>query len=226
MMEHMAAWPAPVPATDEALQIDLADLLYCLARAFQPPPPDWSICDWRQPLQADLDELGPLLGLDVTPVQSALEAECLRWAGAARLADTGADPWLVEYARLFLAPPVVASLNTGLYLEGAIGGMASQMMQACYQTAGIVPDESFRDLPDHVSIQLEFLARLMERGARGDSTGPAMAAEFSCEFVRAWVGPLQRACQAAASRHPAAAVYAALAGLIEALIDRAPFLPA
>lgn len=209
---------APVAASrhaaDGSLLLDQADLLYCLARAFLPPPGAWSVCDWAQPLQADLDEIGPLLGLDVAGVQAALETECQRWAAAARLADGSADSWLVEYARLFLTPPVVVPLNTGLYLEGAIGGTAAQMMRSCYETAGVAPDEGFHDLPDHVAIQIEFLARLVERGARGDADGAAMATEFAAEFVHAWAGPLEQACAAAVARYPAAAVYGALARLL------------
>lgn len=214
-----AAASAVRPSADGGRLLDQADLLYCLARAFMPPPEGWSVCDWAQPLQADLDEIGPMLDQDVSGVQAALEAECRRWAGAARLADGQADSWLVEYARLFLMPPVVVSLNTGLYLEGAIGGTAAQMMRSCYETAGIVPDDGFHDLPDHVAIQVEFLARLVERGARGDEDGIAMATEFAAEFVHAWAGPLEQACTAAARRHPAAAVYAALARLLRMALD-------
>lgn len=213
-MTDLAAGAADRPSADGCNLLDQADLLYCLARAFMPPPAGWSVCDWGQPLQADLDEIGPGLELDVSGVRAALEAECQRWAGAARLADDAADSWLVEYARLFLTPPFVVPLNTGLYLEGAIGGTAAQMMRSCYATAGIVPDDAFHDLPDHVSIQIEFLARLVERGARGDDSGTAMAAEFAAEFVHGWAGPLEQACVAAATRHRAAAVYAALARLL------------
>lgn len=219
MNRLVPAVAADRPGADDSLLLDQADLLYCLARAFMPPPEGWSVCDWAQPLQSDLDEIGPLLDLDVSGVQAAIEAECRRWAGAARLADGSADSWLVEYARLFLMPPAVVPLNTGLYLEGAVGGTAAQMMRACYETAGIVPDDGFHDLPDHVAIQIEFLARLVERGARGNQDGTAMATEFAAEFVHAWAGPLERACAAAVGRHPAAAVYAALARLLRRALN-------
>lgn len=207
------------PGGDGGRLLDRADLLFCLARAFMTPPAAWSVCDWAQPLADDLAELGASLGLDTDGVQAALDGECSRWASAARLADGSADPWLVEYSRLFLVPPVAVSLNTGLYLEGSIGGAASQMMRSCYETAGIAPDEAFHDLPDHVALQIEFLARLVERGARGDDSGTAMAEEFATEFVHAWAGPLEQACRAAAARHRAAAVYAALARLLRIAVD-------
>lgn len=216
----MAADPQAAPAGRKAevgASLDSADLFFCLARAFMPPPAQWSVCDWAQPLADDLGELAATLGLDGGPALSALAEECRRYATGARLADGSAEPWLVEYARLFLTPPVPVPLNTGLYLEGAIGGAAAQMMRSCYETAGVVPSEAFHDLPDHVAMQLEFLARLHERAARGEGDAQAMAEEFAAEFVQAWVEPLQRACDAAASQWPAARVYSALAGLVHAM---------
>ena len=111
----------------------------------------------------------------------------------------------------------VTAIAIGLGL--AVGGTAAQMMRSCYETAGVAPDEGFHDLPDHAAIQIEFLARLMERGARGDADGAAMATEFATEFVHAWAGPLERACAAAVARHPAAAVYAALARLLRRTLN-------
>jgi TorA maturation chaperone TorD len=207
----------PVPDLGGSL-LDRADLLYCLARAFLPPPEGWSVCDWAQPLAEDLAELGASTGLPTQGVLDALDAECARWAAAARLADGAADAWLVEYTRLFLVPPVRVPLNTGLYLEGSIGGAAAQMMRSCYAAAGTAPSDAFHDLPDHVAMQLEFVARLLERGARGDADGAAMADEFCREFVHGWAGPLQQACVVAAGQQPAARVYAALAGLLCAAV--------
>jgi TorA maturation chaperone TorD len=198
--------------------LDRADLLFCLARAFMPSPAGWSVCDWAGPLAADLAELGASTGLPTEAAQSALAAECCRWEAATQLAHGSADSWLVEYTRLFLMPPVLVPLNTGLYLEGSIGGAAAQMMRSCYQMAGTAPNDSFQDLPDHVAMQLEFVARLLERGARGDADGVAMAEEFCLEFVHAWAGPLQQACESAVGRHPAARVYVELTRLLRAAV--------
>lgn len=213
-LEAMSTHPAA--CVDSAALIHRSDLLFCLARAFLPPPPGWSVCDWAQPLADDLAELGASLGFDTDDVQSALTAECERWAAGAHLADGSADPWLVEYARLFLMPPVAVPLNTGIYLEGGLGGVSSRMMLACYETAGVVPDESFHDLPDHVAMQLEFVADLLERAAHGDSDALGMADEFSREFIHAWAEPLEQACRAAGVRLPAAQVYTALTRLMRA----------
>lgn len=219
-VQVMGSTPAPVA---QASPIDRADLLFCLARVFVPPPVEWSVCDWAQPLADDLADLGPALGLEVDAVQQALDAECARWAEAARRNDGSADPWLVEYARLFLTPPVAVPLNAGVYLEGALGGASVQMMRSCYEAVGFVPDERFHDLPDHVAMQLEFVARLYERAARGDADAEAMADEFCREFVDHWAAPLEQACRQAAATFPAAKVYVALTALVrDAIDDRSP----
>ncbi|MDR7152862.1 TorA maturation chaperone TorD [Hydrogenophaga palleronii] len=221
MSEAAALAPGVLSSEGEA-QLQRADLLYCLAQAFLPPPDTWSICDWAQPLVDDLAEMAPgLPGLDMEGVKSALATECARWAANARAGD--ADTWLVEYSRLFLVPPVPVTLNAGVYLEGALGGNSTQMMLACYEMAGVKPDERFHDLPDHVAMQLEFLARLYESAARGDPDAQGMAEEFATEFVHAWGGPLDRACHKASTRFPAALVFAALVRLMRhALADPAP----
>jgi len=198
--------------------LDRADLLLCLSGAFLPPPPAWSVCDWAQPLADDLAELGAALGVDTRETLDALAAASARWAAAASRDDDSADPWLVEYARLFLTPPVPVPLNAGVYLEGALGGASAQMMLSCYQTAGVAPDERFRDLPDHVAMQLEFVGRLYERAARGDADAAGMADEFCREFVDHWAGALEQACRRAGEKHPAAGVYAALVHLMRHVV--------
>lgn len=207
------------PAAVQPAWLDRADLLLCLGGAFLPPPPAWSVCDWAQPLADDLAELGAALGLDTREALDALAAASARWAAAAARHDDSANPWLVEYARLFLTPPVPVPLNAGVYLEGALGGTSAQMVRACYKAAGVAPDERFRDLPDHVAMQLEFVGRLYERAARGDAAAAGMADEFCREFVDHWAGALEQACRQASAKHPAAAVYAALVRLLRHALD-------
>lgn len=210
------------PGTVPLSLLDRADLLLCLARAFLPPPPGWSVCDWAQPLADDLAELGAALGLDTRAAVDALAAASARWACEAARHDGSADPWLVEYARLFLTPPVPVPLNAGVYLEGTLGGSSVQMVRSCYRAAGVEPDERFHDLPDHVAMQLEFVGRLYERAARGDADAAGMADEYCREFVDHWAGPLEEACRRASARWPAGEVYAALAALMrDAIGERA-----
>lgn len=194
-----------------AARPEAADLLYCLAAAFLPPPAELTGRAWCHALAVDLDELGAELELD-----AAAAIQTLRQMAATPAAD---EPWLVEFSRLFLVPPVAVTLNTGIYLEGGLGGASAQMMTQCYAVAGFAPREDFHDLPDHVAIQLEFVAALLERAAGGDADAEAMAVEFVDGFVRHWLEPLRLACERAADRNPAASVYASLAAFMRAALD-------
>lgn len=70
---------------------------------------------------------------------------------------------MVEYARLFVGPYHVISPPYGsYYLEsGRLMGDSTIEVQKIYQSAGLVINESFKDLPDHVIAELEFLVFLI-----------------------------------------------------------------
>ena len=187
-----------------------ADLFHCLAGAFLPPPADLTGVIWCEALADDLEDLGQLLGLDVSAAVGSLRASGGPLAGA---------PWLVEYSSLFLVPPVAVTLNTGVYLEGGLAGASAQMMEQCYATAGFARHEAFHDLPDHVGIQFEFVGALLERAAQGDADAAAMAGEFVAGFVRQWIDSLHAACVRAGDGHPAARIYAALTDLARSALD-------
>lgn len=189
-----------------------SDLLHCLARAFLPPPANLPASAWCEALADDLTDLGRELDLDLDAAVVALHR-----AGSGSTDD---EPWLVEYSRLFLVPPVPVTLNTGIYLEGGLAGVSAQMMTQCYQSAGLSQREAFRDLPDHAAIQLEFVGALLARSAAEDDDAFAMAQEFTEGFVAQWVGPLRAACLKASDSHSAAAVYATLAGVLQVTTDR------
>lgn len=201
----------PLPFADAPAN-DLADLFMLLAAAFAPPPAAMTTRDWCEPLLADLEDLGRGLAVDTAAARRALQE-----AASGPLTN---DPWLVEYSRLFLVPPVAATLNTGIYLEGGLAGVSSQMMAQCYATGGFSQREDFRDLPDHVAIQLEFIGALLGRHVEGDADGLPMAQEFCRDFVAHWVRPLRSTLTKAADAHPAAVVYAGLADVLLAATDR------
>lgn len=183
-----------------------AELFLTLAAAFRPPPAPLSATDWCEPLAADLHELGTALWLETAVAERVLHDHAA--------SSSAAQPWLVDYSRLFLVPPVRVTLNTGLYLEGALGGASAQMMLQCYGAAGFQIRESFGDLPDHVSLQLEFIAALLGRAEEGDDTALDIAREFIEDFVDHWTGPMLAACRKWAGRDPTADVYAALLELL------------
>jgi TorA-specific chaperone len=92
------------------------------------------------------------------------------------LAQGGADELEAEYNRLFVGPgaPRVypyESLYRGS-MSLVMGPSAGEALQA-YRRAGLAINAAFKDLPDHVAVELEFMARLCCEEARAESAGRA-----------------------------------------------------
>lgn len=211
MSAATAAAFARAENTGAARLHERADLMFCLGRAFLPPPAEVGTREWCESLAHDLENFAATLGVD-----SSLAAARLREAAGA---TDAARPWLVQYSRLFLVPPVPVTLNTGIYLEGGLAGMSAQMLSECYRLGGFERHEGFHDLPDHAAMQLEFVGALIERAAGGDADAAAMAEEFTATFIVHWVGPLRAACARATVAPRAAAIYEALTELLERSVE-------
>ena len=67
-------------------------------------------------------------------------------------------------------------------LKGFLCGPSAQSVQNIYETFGFELNPSFHDLPDHVSVELEFMGRLHELGKTND------AHQFFQEHLGRWVG--------------------------------------
>src|SRR3990172_8943768 len=82
----------------------------------------------------------------------------------------------VEYNRLFVGPgaPRVYPYES-LYRDSTglvMGPSAGEVLQA-YRRAGLAINTAFKDLPDHLAVELEFMARLCCEEARAESAGRA-----------------------------------------------------
>ena len=91
-------------------------------------------------------------------------------AGARRLGEEfsvqGIDALLVDYARLFLGPTQMLAAPYGsVWLEGekTAMGETTVAVQALYRDGGFEVADDFRELPDHVAAELEFLYLLIHR---------------------------------------------------------------
>jgi TorA maturation chaperone TorD len=187
-----------------------AEFYLCLARAFLPPREDAVHDAIRLRLADDLGELASELGY---PAAGALHD--LRNA-VGRLPDH--LTLLQGYSRLFLAPPAPVPLNAGLYLDGAVMGSATAALEKCYRQAGFQRSADFHDLPDHIALQLEFVARLCASEAAGSA--PALRADdFLASFVRYWVPSFVAALERACTREDPAYVYLCLARLLRIAVD-------
>jgi len=116
---------------------------------------------------------------------------------------------LVDYSRLFLGPVDAAAKPYGsVWVTGEATLMqpSSMAVLAIYREGGFDLAEDFRELPDHVAAELEFLYLTLfrENAARRTDDLDAVAAalalrrRFLTEHLGAWVDPFTRAMENAA----------------------------
>lgn len=127
------------------------ELLLTLAQAFLPPTTAAVREAFRSNLAEDLRGLASETGIDVESTIADFEGS---------LAALQGETLLVAYSRLFLSPPVKAHLNVAQLLDGSLNGPTRDAIDAAFAEHGVAKREALRDLPDHLSVQLEFLAFL------------------------------------------------------------------
>jgi TorA maturation chaperone TorD len=192
-----------------------AEFYLCLARAFLTPATEEAYRGMTHFLADDLEDLGQRLGY---PLADALGN--LRVALSAIPDHLGL---LQLYSKLFLSPPVPVHLNAGVYLDGALLGASVLAMEQHYRRHGVQRAASFHDLPDHVALQLEFVAYLFADAhgapdACEAARREAAAYEFLAEFVAAWA-PAFSASLARVARTPGlASPYPALAEILRSAV--------
>ena len=154
------------------------------------------------------------------PALSALSRAAAELRSAAALRALA-----VDYARLFTGPGRPAVMcYASQYLDlddrrpARLNGAAAAYAAAAYQAAGVVPVEAPRELPDHVTIELEFLfylCRREEQSWAGDDGDAALAWRRRLDAFLREHGALFLEGFAAAVRAAAAAgLYGALADLL------------
>ncbi len=189
---------------------DRAAFHLCLARAFLPPQEPAAYDAIKLHLADDLGELAAALNYP-----AADQLRDLRLA-VARIPDH--LTLLQAYSHLFLAPPVPVTLNAGRYLDGAVMGRATLAIEKYYQQAGLERAGSFHDLPDHIALQLEFVAYLCASEAAGGASS-MKAEEFLTSFVRYWLPPFVTALERACTLETPAGLYLCLARLLQVAVD-------
>lgn len=159
-----------------------------LAACFYPPQPDL----WRQE-----NLLGNLTHLLSVVCPAAAEYAHRMEVSAPRCS---AETLMVEYARLFVGPQrVVAPPYGSVYLEEGRRVMGESTLEAQreYEEAGLHLDAAFKELPDHIAVEMEFAyyltARAVDAAAAGntnDATRHYSARErFLNQHLRRWVPP-------------------------------------
>ena len=116
---------------------------------------------------------------------------------------------LVDYARLFLGPGATLATPYGsVWLSGEDTLMQDSTMAvlALYEEAGFELDEAFREVPDHIAVELEFLYLLLYRECEAEQGGNEREREnaiqlrrrFLDEHVGRWVAPFAAAVESGA----------------------------
>lgn len=147
--------------TNTEFLIPFGETLLCLGQAFLTPKETERATALRDDLVPDLAALR-----EETRVPDSRELEAL---GSALRDTADAEGGLLRvYSRLFLAPPFPAPLNAGIQLDGALMGQSTVEMERFYQRHGLTRDREFRDLPDHLALQLQFVAFLHAKAAEAD----------------------------------------------------------
>lgn len=152
-------------------------------------------------------------------------------AGTRRLGEAFAaqdlESLLIDYTRLFLGPVEAPARPYGsLWLGTENQLMQDSTMQVLelYREGGFDVADDFRELPDHVAAELEFLYLLIfrENRARREGDGAAVAMleamqrRLLGEHLGRWIGPFT----AAVERHARSAFYRELALLTRQFVVR------
>lgn len=134
-----------------------------------------------------------------SPDQAPIAAELERG-----FREAGPEALLLDYTRLFLGPFVIHAKPYGsVYLEAdnVIMGDSTMAVLERYGEGGFKLSDTFREVPDHIAVELEFLYLLHTRLGGEDGADPALADlkhRFLSEHLGAWVTPFTKAMEAAA----------------------------
>ena len=165
-----------------------AEFYLTLSRAFLPPTHADSHDAFVRVLPGELREIARQAGYSVE----------LGIAGYAAAAANIRDQLqlLQTYSGLFLMPPREVQLHVSVYLDGTILGGSSDGIMKCYAAQGLGRSDNFHDLPDHISVVLEFLALLFAKAAESDGYPQADllndAGEFNRNYLLSWVPIMRR----------------------------------
>ncbi|HBA89545.1 MAG TPA: molecular chaperone TorD [Geobacter sp.] len=166
------------------------DVYRLLAACYYPPTPalfDEKCCDVLAALLSDL-----------APEASAHAAQA-----AALASDQSIESLAVEHARILVGPfKLVAPPYGSFYLDNqTVMGDSTAAAEAFYRTCGLHLAEDFFELPDHITVELEFLSflafsqRQAETIANADESErlAGLQLEFLERFLMPWLKPFTEA---------------------------------
>jgi TorA maturation chaperone TorD len=178
---------APEAAAVSDVAVAREDLCRFLAGCYYEPGPEFAEERLFESMQAAAQRIDPELAAHAQRLGQAF--------AAADLQDL-----LVDYTRLFLgAPQALAKPYSSVWLTGQPELMQDSAMELLklYEQGGFEIDPEFRDLPDHVAVELEFLYLLtyQQNQARAHGNDQALQAvellrtAFLIGHLGRWLGP-------------------------------------
>lgn len=176
---------APMPAVPD-LALARQELCRFLAGCYYEPGPEFAEERLFDSIAAAAQRISPELGESAQRLAAAF--------ASAELQDL-----LVDYTRLFLgAPQALAKPYASVWLSGEPELMQDSAieLQKLYAQGGFEIDEDFRDRPDHVAVELEFLYLLnfqLNQAHAADDTAAVQAVEvlrtaFLVGHLGRWLG--------------------------------------
>jgi len=188
------------------------DMCRFLSACFYEPAPEFAEEKLFDSMLAAAKQIDPVLAESARKLGEAFAAEDLQTL-------------LVDYTRLFLGPLQVRAQPYGSCWMDAREQSSDNQSHAVlelYNAGGLELDDEFRELPDHVAIELEFLyllafARNEAQRAGNESelkTAEQLERQFLSEHLGAWIGPFSAAVRSGAETQ----FYRELAGMTERFV--------
>ncbi len=189
-----------------------ADLCRLLAACYYQPGPEFAEEKVFDAMREAATLIDPELAASARRIGEAFATE-------------GPETLLVDYSRLFLGPGrALASPYGSVWLEGEAAVMQPSTIAVLdlYAEGGFEIADDFRELPDHVAAELEFLYLLLFKAVQADRAGDrqALAAmadlrrRFLSRYLKPWIGPFSAAIKAGAH----SGFYRELAGITDRFV--------
>jgi len=162
-----------------------------LALGFRRPTPDLVETLAGGGTRQLLSDLAGLLPVGQSPQWQLLGRFCedVEFRGA----EPVSEELLLEYSRLFLGPGGVPCPPYGsIYLDGVLMGPSALDAVRCYRSEDLRVAASWREPPDHIAVELGFMARLsVVYSSAADANNTSEAARLlriQAEFLRDHLG--------------------------------------
>ncbi len=98
------------------------------------------------------------------------------------------DDLALDYTRLFIGPGTHVPPSEGAQREGALWGKATSHVASFVENCGFRYRPEFSDLPDHISVELEFMQEVTRREARAWRRKDRSGARHWLEVERKFIG--------------------------------------